>query len=207
MRKIIAATFVSLDGVMQAPGGPDEDTNSGFSLGGWTFPYFDEALGASMDALFTDPFDLVLGRKTYDIFAAHWPRAPADDPIASVFNKVTKYVATRSAKPLTWNNSQSLGDDVVATLTGLKAGEGPYLLIQGSSDLIQTLLANNLIDEYRVMIFPVVLGEGKRLFGDGAIPGALKLTESKSYPTGVITATYVPDGTVKTGSFALPPEA
>ncbi len=203
MRKILAATFVSLDGIMQAPGGPDEDTELNFRLGGWTFPFFDAALGASMGELFGQPFDLLLGRKTYDIFAAYWPRAAPDDPIGGVFNRVVKYVATHSRAPLDWENSRSLGDDIVATLTGLKAGEGPTLLIQGSGDLIQTLLAHGLIDEFRLMIFPVVLGRGKRLFASGAIPAALKLTASQSYPTGVITATYVPDGEVRTGSFAL----
>lgn len=202
MRKIIAAVFVSLDGVMQAPGGPEEDPVGGFKHGGWTFHYFDEALGASMGELFGKPFDLLLGRKTYDIFASYWPHAGADNPIGVSFNRVTKYVATRNDPKLAWENSQSLGGDVVSALKALKQSDGPDLLIQGSSDLIQTLLANDLIDEFRLLIFPLVLGKGKRLFGSGAVPAALTLVETRSYPTGVIRAKYTPAGEVKTGSFA-----
>jgi dihydrofolate reductase len=204
MRKITAATFVSLDGVMQAPGGPDEDPTGGFKFGGWTFPYFDEALGASMDETFRKPFDLLLGRKTYDIFAAYWPYAAAgpDAPIAEAFNKVTKYVASRSTRRFDWNNSQWLGEDTVASLKKIKAGDGPDLLIQGSGDLIQTLLKHGLIDEFTVLVFPVLLGKGKRLFAEGTVPSGLKLVKSQSYPTGVIVAAYRPDGEVRTGSFA-----
>lgn len=201
MRKIIAATFVSLDGVMQAPGGPEEDPAGGFKFGGWTFHYWDDAMGAFMGETFTKPFDLLLGRKTYDIFAAHWPYQD-NDPIAESFNAVTKYVATHRHDTLTWNNSQSLGDDVVATLRKLKREDGPDLLIQGSSDLIQTLLANDLIDEINLLIFPLVLGKGKRLFGNGTMPSALKLTRSQASSTGVIMATYERGGEIKTGSFA-----
>ena len=204
MRKIIAATFVSLDGIMQAPGGPQEDPTGGFAFGGWTFPYFDEALGASMDEVFAKPFDLLLGRRTYDIFAAFWPYA-ADGPdaqIAEAFNRVTKYVASRSTRKFDWNNSQWLGEDTVASLKKLKAGDGPDLLVQGSGDLAQTLLKHGLIDEVTVLVFPVLLGKGKQLFADGTVPSGLKLVKSQSYPTGVIVATYRPDGAVKTGSFA-----
>jgi dihydrofolate reductase len=210
MRRIIVATFVSLDGVMQAPGGPQEDPTGGFALGGWTAPHFDAALGASMGEIFSRPFDLLLGRKTYDIFAAHWPYVTdPNDPIAGLFNQVTKYVASRSKPKLTWQNSQLLGDDIVASLKKLKSENGPDLLVQGSSELLQTLWKNGLIDEFSVLIFPVVLGKGKRLFGNGAIPAGLKLRKSKSYPTGVIVASYVPDGEAKTGTFQLaePPEA
>ena len=203
MRKIVAAVFVSLDGIMQAPGGPDEDPTGGFKFGGWTFHYFDEALGVVMGELFDKPFDLLLGRKTYDIFASHWPSAGPDDPIGVLFNRVKKYVATRSSPNLEWENSQSLGSDIVGALTELKRSEGPDLLIQGSSNMIQTLLQNHLIDELRLLIFPLVLGKGKRLFGDGAIPAALKLVETRSFPTGVILAQYQPAGEIKTGSFAL----
>jgi dihydrofolate reductase len=203
MRKIIAAVFVSLDGVMQAPGGPEEDPTGGFKFGGWTFNYFDEALGSSMGTLFEKPFDLLLGRKTYEIFAAHWPYAGKGDPIADLFNSVRKYVATRSNPTLDWVNSEALEGDVVTALGALKQGDGPDLLIQGSSDLIQTLLKSNLIDEFRLLIFPVVLGGGKRLFGDGAIPAGLKLVETRSFPTGVILAKYEPAGDVQTGSFQL----
>jgi dihydrofolate reductase len=201
MRKVIAATFVSLDGVMQAPGGPEEDTAGGFKFGGWTFHYWDEVMGQAMGATFNAPFDLLLGRKTYDIFAAHWPHIE-NDPIAESFNAVTKYVATRSDRPLTWKNSVALRD-AATEVARLKQQDGPTLLIQGSSDLIQTLLANDLIDEFRLLVFPVVLGGGKKLFGNGALPIGLKLVESQASTTGVIISTYVRAGEVTTGSFAL----
>jgi dihydrofolate reductase len=204
MRQIIAATFTSLDGVMQAPGGPQEDPTGGFTLGGWTAPHFDEALGASLGEIFGRPFDLLLGRKTYDIFAAHWPYVtdPAD-PIAGVFNRVTKFVASRSKPKLTWRNSRLLGTDTVASLRALKAQDGPDLLVQGSSELLQTLWSNGLVDRFSVLIFPVLLGKGKRLFGAGSIPSGLTLVKSQSYPTGVIVAVYEPSGEVKTGNFQL----
>ena len=204
VRKIIVATFISLDGVMQAPGGPHEDPTGGFTLGGWTAPYFDEALGASLGEIFGRPFDLLLGRKTYDIFAAHWPYVTdPNDPIARVFNQVIKYVASRSNPKLSWQNSQLLGKDIIASLKTLKGGNGPGLLVQGSSDLLQTLWKNSLVDEFCVLIFPVVLGKGKRLFGDGVIPVGLKLVKSQSYPTGVIVANYEPASEVETGDFQL----
>ncbi|RRH95263.1 dihydrofolate reductase [Mesorhizobium tamadayense] len=200
MRKIIAATFVSLDGVMQAPGAPEEDPAGGFKFGGWTFHYFDEVAGAAMDELFSKPFALLLGRRTYDIFAAYWPYQK--DPIADAFNPATKYVATHRPDSLTWQNTQSLGPDVVARLRQLQQEDGPDLLIQGSGNLIQTLLANGLIDEIRLMIFPLLLGKGKRLFGDDAMPAAFKLIKSQASSTGVIMATYERGGEIKTGSFA-----
>lgn len=204
MRRIVVATFISLDGIMQAPGGPQEDPTGNFTVGGWTAPYFDEMLGASLGEIFGRPFDLLLGRKTYDIFAAHWPHVTdPNDPIARVFNQVTKYVASRSNPELTWRNSRVLGEDIIASLRKLKAGYGPDLLVQGSSDLLQTLWKNDLVDEFSVLIFPVVLGKGKRLFGDGTPPAGLKLVKSQSYPTGVIVANYKPDGAVKTGDFQL----
>jgi dihydrofolate reductase len=203
MRKIVTATFVSLDGVMQAPGGPEEDPTSGFKFGGWVFPHFDEAAGGAMDEILGRPYDLLLGRKTYDIFAAYWPRiTDPNDTIAPIFNRVTKYVASRSKPELSWNNSRWLGDDAVAALKKLKAEDGPDLLVQGSSDFLQTLWAHGLIDEINVLTFPVLLGKGKRLFGDGVAPTGLKLVKSQSYPTGVIVAKYEPAGAVKTGSFA-----
>ncbi|MEO5760241.1 MAG: dihydrofolate reductase family protein [Mesorhizobium sp.] len=201
MRKIIAATFLSLDGIMQAPGGPEEDPEGGFQFGGWTFHYWDDAMGAVMGEAFSKPFDLLLGRKTYDIFAAHWPYQE-NDPIAESFNTVTKYVATHRPDSLSWQNTQPLGDDVVATLRKLKQEDGPDLLIQGSSELIQTLLANDLIDEISLLIFPLVLGKGKRMFGNGTMPSALKLTRSQTSSTGVIMATYERGGEIKVGSFA-----
>jgi dihydrofolate reductase len=201
MRKVIAAIFVSLDGVMQAPGGPDEDTAGGFQFGGWVFPHWDQILDQAMGATFNAPFELLLGRKTYEVFAAHWPHIE-NDPVADSFNAVTKYVATRSDQPLTWNNSVALRD-AATEVARLKQQDGPVLLIQGSSDLIQTLLANDLIDEFRLLVMPVVLGRGKKLFGNGAQPIGLKLVESKASTTGVIISTYVRAGEVTTGSFAL----
>jgi dihydrofolate reductase len=201
MRKIIAATFISLDGVMQAPGGPEEDPAGGFKFGGWTFHYWDDAMGAVMGETFSKPYALLLGRNTYDIFAAHWPHQK-DDPIAESFNAVTKYVATHRPDTLSWQNSRPLGPDVVATLRKLKQEDGPDLLLQGSSELIQTLLANDLIDEISLLIFPLVLGKGKRLFGQGTMPAAFKLTRSRASSTGVIMATYERSGEIRTGSFA-----
>ncbi|HEY3637851.1 MAG TPA: dihydrofolate reductase family protein [Rhizomicrobium sp.] len=202
MRKITVTTFASLDGIMQAPGGPKEDPTGNFALGGWTAPYFDPELGASMGEIFGKPFALLLGRKTYDIFAAHWPYVTdPNDPIAGLFNGVTKYVASRGTPKLAWQNSHLLGPDVVGALKSLKDEDGPDLLVQGSSDFLQTLWANGLIDEFRVLIFPLVLGHGKKLFGD--FPFGLKLVSAKTYPTGVIVANYRPDGAVKTGDFSL----
>jgi dihydrofolate reductase len=209
MRKVIATTFVSLDGVMQAPGGPNEDTTGGFKFGGWMFPYADEAVGAFLEKQFENPYDLLLGRNTNDIFAAHWPYM-GDDPIAVKFNAITKYVATSSTEPLAWQNSVALRGDVPAEVRKLKQGEGPPLLLQGSGKLIQALLANDLIDEFNLLIFPLLLGPGKKLFASGTMPAALKLTEGRTGESGAIIARYVRDGAVKTGSFAVPepvPEA
>jgi len=203
MRKVIAAAFVSLDGVMQGPGGPTEDPTGGFALGGWTVNYWDEPMGQFMGQMFEAPFDLLLGRKTYEIFAAHWPFVGADDPIGQSFNKVTKYVATSSTEPLTWVNSVALRGDVAAEIGRLKQGEGPDLLTQGSSVLLQTLLANDLIDEFRLLTFPVVLGKGKRLFGQTSAPGALKLVASQVSTSGVIMSVYHRAGAISTGSFQL----
>ena len=204
MRKVVAAAFLSLDGVMQAPGGPPEDPTGGFTLGGWTVNYWDEPMGRFMDAMFASPFDLLLGRKTYEIFAAHWPFVEGDDPIAERFNAVTKYVATSSTAPLTWNNSVALRGDVAAEVARLKQEDGPTLLTQGSSVLLQTLLAHDLVDEFRLLTFPLVLGPGKRLFGQGAKPGALKLTETAVSTTGVIMSVHERAGAIRTGSFELP---
>jgi dihydrofolate reductase len=204
MRRIVVAAFISLDGIMQAPGGPQEDPTGRFTLGGWTAPHFDDALGAAMGEIFGRPFDLLLGRKTYHIFAGYWPYlADPDDPIARVFNRVRKYVASRSNPRLAWNNSQLLGRDVVASLKALKGEDGPDLLVQGSSDFLQTLWKNGLVDEFSVVIFPLLLGKGKRLFADGTIPAGLKLVKSRSCPSGVIVANYKLDGAVRTGDFQL----
>jgi dihydrofolate reductase len=202
MRKIIVGAFTSLDGVMQAPGGPDEDPTGGFRHGGWAFPFFDEDMGKAVDEMFSEPFDLLLGRKTYDIFAAHWPYAGADDPIGSLFDRITKYVATRDpGMALDWQNSRTLGTDVVETLKELKKEDGPNLLTQGSTDFLQTLFRHGLVDEMYVSVFPVILGGGKRLFDEGATPVTLKLLGSKTSGTGIVVNRYAAAGPVVTGSF------
>ncbi|MGB3424057.1 MAG: dihydrofolate reductase family protein [Castellaniella sp.] len=202
MRKLIASTFVSLDGVMQAPGGPEEDPTGGFTFGGWTFDYWDEVMGRSMHGFDGKDRELVLGRKTYEIFEAHWPYQPADDPIAQTFNATRKHVASRTLKALHWNNSTLLRGDVISAVAALKAEPGRDLQIIGSGNLIQTLQAASLIDEYNVWTFPVVLGRGKRLFEAGAKPGALRLVASQTSTTGVVMSTYVPAGDIPLGSFA-----
>ena len=200
MRKVIAGTFVSLDGVMQAPGGPEEDTSGGFELGGWVFPLWDDVTGQAIDELFAAPFDLLLGRRTYEIFAAYWPYQ--DDSIGRRFNEVTKFVATSSTEPLAWEGSVALNGDVPAEIRRLKQEEGPTLLIQGSSVLIQSLLAEGLIDELRLQTFPLVLGKGKRLFGEASLPASFELADSRTSTKGVVIARYLCAGKVATGSFA-----
>jgi dihydrofolate reductase len=201
MRRVVCAAFVSLDGVMQAPGGPEEDSTGGFAHGGWVFPHWDEIVDAAMGESFAKPFDLLLGRKTYEIFAAHWPFT--DEPPADLFNGVTKYVATSSPEPLAWANSVRLEGDVPAAVARLKQGDGPDLLTQGSSVLVQSLLAAGLVDELNLLVFPVLLGKGKKLIGEDAKPGELELLSSRTATTGVIIARYRPKGPVRTGSFAL----
>ena len=201
MRKINASTFISLDGVMQAPGGPEEDPTGKFKFGGWTVPFWDDASGAVMGEILSKPYDLLLGRKTYDIFAAYWPHHN-DNPIGEQFNAVTKYVATSSPTTLTWQNSKPLGSDVTASLRDLKKQDGPDFLIQGSSVLFRSLLASDLIDKITLLTYPVILGHGKRLFDDAALPSSFKLANSQASSTGVIMATYERAGDVKTGSFA-----
>ncbi|MBB3148737.1 dihydrofolate reductase [Phyllobacterium trifolii] len=203
MRKIITGAFVSLDGIMQAPGGPDEDPTGDFKYGGWVAPYFDKAGEEAVGEMFAKPFDLLLGRKTYDIFAAYWPYVDAGHPIGPLFDRVNKYVATRNPDlKLDWQNSQTLGPDVVAAVTKLKSGQGPDLLTQGSTDFLQTLFKNDLIDEINIFMFPLILGKGKKLFSGNAFPGALKLVSSKVSDTGVTINKYVRAGEVVTGSFA-----
>ncbi|CAI1583622.1 RibD C-terminal domain [Serratia grimesii] len=213
MRQIIVGAFISLDGVMQAPGGPQEDTTGGFQFGGWTVPYWDDSIAAAMGDTFSQPFDLLLGRKTYDIFAAHWPRIETDPnaegfeqinaEIANTFNRATKYVATHHGETLTWENSQWLSQNVAARLREIKTGQGPALVVQGSTELIQLLLSEDLVDELRLLTYPLVLGDGKRLFGNGASPAAFKLVKSVISPSGVIIAHYQRAGNITTGSFAL----
>jgi dihydrofolate reductase len=201
MRKIIGGVFQSMDGIMQAPGGPPEDPTGGFEFGGWSATFWDEKMGASMGGLFSAPYDLLLGRKTYEIFAAHWPHVPEDDPIGQAFGKAAKYVLTRGSDALDWQNSHQLdGIDAVKTV---KASEGPDLLIQGSSTLYPQLLSANLIDRLFVMTFPVYLGMGKRLFGQGTPSGAMRLVSSDVSTTGVLIATYEPAGAVPIGTFEL----
>lgn len=202
VRKLIASTFVSLDGVMQAPGAPHEDPTQGFALGGWTFTYWDDVMSQSMVGFDGRERDLVLGRKTYEIFEAHWPYQPADDPTAQSLNAARKHVASRTLRSLGWNNSTLLGDDVVAAVAALKRQPGSDLQIIGSGNLIQTLQVASLVDEYNLWIFPVVLGRGKRLFEAAAKPAALRLVSSKVSGTGVLLTTYVPAGDVPLGSFA-----
>ncbi len=198
MRKLVVLTFVSLDGVMQAPGGPEEDTSGGFKFGGWTAPFFDDAAGELMGKQMTPPFDLLLGKQTYEIFAGYWPKH--SNEIGQVFDKATKYVVSDEAIDTSWEKTVRLHGDVVAQLRRLKAGDGPMLQVHGSSNLIQTLLEHDLVDELWLKTFPVTLGRGKRLFGEGARPAAWKLTESTVTPSGVIAASYVRDGEVKTGT-------
>jgi dihydrofolate reductase len=198
MRKIIVLSFISLDGVMQAPGGPEEDTSGGFKYGGWTVPYFDDVAAKVMGEQMSKPFNLLLGRKTYDIFAAYWPQHAEGWPGV---NETTKYVASRSLLKLEWANSVLLEGDIVEEIKKLKAQDGPDLQVHGSGDLIQTLLKNDLVDELWLKIFPLTLGEGKRLFAGGSIPAAFTLTSSLVTPKGVIIANYVRAGEVETGSF------
>ena len=199
MRKLVAISNMTLDGVTQAPGGPDEDPTGGFELGGWAVGYFDDALMEEIRSAMETPFDLVLGRKTYEIFAAHWPFD--EGPIADRLNAATKHVASRTLDRVEWNNSTLIAGDVATEVGRLKEGDGPELQVHGSTDLLQTLLAGGLIDEYRLLFFPVIAGSGKRLFGDGATPGGLKLVSSTTSPSGVISATYEPAGEIQMGSF------
>jgi dihydrofolate reductase len=201
MRKLSVNTFLTLDGVMQAPGGPEEDPSGGFAHGGWSANYWDDQMGQVMGEAMSTPFDLLLGRRTYEIFAAHWPYV--DDPFAKPLNDATKYVASRTLRSLDWSNSILIEGDIGEEIATLKQQEGPEMQVHGSANLIQTLLRHNLIDHYRLWTFPVVVGPGKRLFADGTIPAALKLVDSKISTTGVVIATYEPTGEIVTGSFAL----
>ena len=201
MRKLIVSTFLTLDGVMQAPGGPGEDDSGGFAHGGWSVNYWDDLMGQVMDEVMSPPFDLVLGRRTYDIFAAHWPHASEEEG-AGPLNNATKHVASRGKPALSWQNSVHIEGDVAEGVAALKQGDGPELQVHGSADLLQTLMRHNLIDQYHLLIFPVVIGKGKRLFADGAIPTGLKLIDSKVSSTGVMIGRYEPAGDLVIGSFA-----
>ena len=199
MRRIIGSVFQSLDGVMQAPGGPNEDWTGGFEHGGWLWPLGDDATDAWISKLFGGAYDLLLGRKTYEIFAAYWPYADAEHPIARGFNACAKYVLTRGDDPLEWENSRRLAD--VDAVTALKNGDGPDLIIQGSSTLYPTLLAAGLLDRLTILTYPLVLGSGKRVFGPNTPPRTLELVGHTVSPKGTIIAHYEPKGAVETGSF------
>jgi dihydrofolate reductase len=193
---------MTLDGVMQAPGGPEEDESGAFALGGWSVNYWDEQMGQVMGEAMSTPFDLLLGRKTYDIFAAYWPNAP-EEAGAKPLNDATKYVVSRGRPTLEWSKSVLIEGDAAEGIAALKQEDGPELQVHGSGNLIQTLLGHNLVDEYRLWVFPLVIGSGKRLFADGTIPSGLKLVDSTVSTTGVVIGTYEPAGGIITGSFAL----
>ncbi len=200
MRKIIVLSFITLDGVMQAPGGPEEDTSGGFKYGGWTVPFFDEYSGRIMDKQLGHPFDLLLGRKTYDIWKPYWPKHN-EGVIGTAINNATKYVASTTLTDSTWEKTVILDGDVVEKIKKLKQEEGPELQVHGSGNLIQTLLKHDLVDELWLKIFPITLGPGKRLFDGGQIPATFTLEECSHSPSGVIFANYKRAGEVKTGSF------
>jgi dihydrofolate reductase len=204
MRKIVANTFVSLDGVMQAPGGPEEDPTGGFGYGGWSVNYWDEMMGKAMGEAMSRPFDLLLGRRTYEIFAAHWPYVK-DGPEAAAAEKLNgarKYVVSNTLSKATWANSTIISGDAAEGIAMLKGGGGPEIQVHGSGNLIQTLLKSGLIDEFRIWTFPITLGLGKRLFAEGTVPAGLRLLDCKASSTGVIIASYAKGGKLKTGSFA-----
>jgi dihydrofolate reductase len=200
MRKIIVLTFVTFDGVMQAPGGPHEDTDGGFEYGGWVVPYFDERLGQIMGEQMTGPRDLLLGRRTYEIFASYWPAHESEWP---GINASTKYVVSSARTDSLWDNTVFINDNVVEELRRLKQQDGPELQVHGSSQLLQTLLKHDLVDELWLKIFPVTLGSGKRLFGEGTSPAAFQVTHSEVTPGGVIVASYARAGEVKTGLIGI----
>lgn len=202
MRKIVVNTFVTLEGVMQAPGGPQEDPTGDFKYGGWSFNYWDEMMGNFMGEFMARPFELLLGRKTYEIFAAHWPYIK-NDPTADKFNSIKKYVVSKKVNKLNWNNSYLIKTNVVQEIGKLKEQGGPELQVHGSSNLVKTLVNAKLVDLFNIWTFPVTVGKGKQLFGEGTNASNLKLVDVKSSGTGVIIATYQPAGELKTGSFAL----
>jgi len=201
MRRLVVNTFITLDGVMQAPGGPEEDPTVDFRYGGWSFHYWDEIMGKTLDEFMAKPFELLLGRRTYEIFAAHWPYIK-NDLVADKFNATKKYVVSRTLNKLNWSNSFLIKNNVVQEISKLKEQDGPELQVHGSGNLIKTLVNGNLVDLFNVWIFPVTVGKGKQLFGEGTNASNLKLVDVKSSSTGVIIATYEPAGELKTGSFA-----
>ena len=200
MRRLMVTTFLTLDGVMQAPGGPGEDDSGDFTFGGWSVNYWDERMREFMTQTMSVPFDLLLGRRTYDIFVTYWPDAP-EEAGSKPLNDATKFVASRGRPTLDWKESVLIEGDAAEGVAALKRTDGPELQVHGSGNLIQTLMANDLVDEYRLWVFPLVLGSGKRLFADGAIPSGLKLVDSTVSTTGVVIGTYEPAGEIVTGSF------
>lgn len=204
MRKLMVTTFVTLDGVMQGPGGSDEDRDGGFEHGGWSVPHFGADLIERMTDLVHRADALLVGRRTYDIFAASWPLAEADDPIGSKMNSVRKYVASRTLETVSWQNSALLTGDVAEAVARLKQGDGGEIQVHGSGDLIQTLIAHDLVDEFQVLVFPVLVGSGKRLFGKGTVPAGLKLVDTARSESGVVISTYARAGQVEYG--AMGPE-
>lgn len=200
MRDLVVNSFVTFDGVMQAPGGPEEDPSGGFEYGGWVAGYWDTELAEAKGKTMSDPYDLVLGRKTYEIFAAYWPHA--EEPPAEELNAATKHVASTTRRELEWENSTLIEGNVADGIRAIKEGDGPELQVHGSANLIQTLLAHDLVDEFRLQIFPVVFGKGKRLFDSGTVPAALEPVSSKALPSGVIIASFRRGGEPKLGSFA-----
>ena len=199
MRPLVVQTFVTLDGVMQAPGGAGEDPSGGFSHEGWLVPFFDDAMGAQITEWFTGAQDFLLGRGTYEIFYASWPKMISDDPVSQGLNFSKKYVASRSLDAVEWETAELLQGDVVDAVRKLKAEDGGELQVHGSAGLIQTLLAEDLVDELRVVLFPVTLGEGKRLFGEGTVPRTWRLKSQKTTPSGAVMLSYERGGDVETG--------
>jgi dihydrofolate reductase len=201
MRRVFVTTFLTLDGVMQAPGGPGEDVDAGFGHGGWSVNYWDDRMGEVMDEAMSRPFALLLGRRTYDIFAGYWPTAPLEAG-GKPLNDATKYVVSRGKPTLGWSNSVLVQGEAAETVAALKREDGPELQVHGSGNLVQTLLRHDLIDQLRVWVFPVVVGSGKRLFAEGTVPAGLRLVDSTVSTTGVVIATYEPAGELVTGTFA-----
>lgn len=199
MRTVRIIEHVSLDGVVQAPGGPEEDRENGFDCGGWAFPHASEEGGAAIDKAHGKAFDLLLGRKTYDIFAGYWPKQSG--PMADSLNGAKKFVATHRPESLTWGPVEGLGSDIAAGIARVKAGEGPDLIVWGSSTLTPLLIAEGLADEVVLLVFPVLIGRGKRIYSDLVQPSGLALIESKATPTGVIISTYKPAGALRVGSY------
>ena len=201
MRKLIVAEHISLDGIIQAPGGPEEDPSEGFRLGGWTVPYADDAIGQAVRDLLAQPFELLLGRRTYDIWAGYWPHVRAGNAIADLFNSVPKHVATHRPDTLDWQHSRALEGDLAEAIRALKRQDGVSLLTWGSGDMVRQLLAVGLVDELLLFIYPVVLGHGKRLFDENTQASAFTLAHSNSTAGGVLITRYVRSGEVRTGTF------